>query len=224
MTADQSADLRLLQGHSYAIFHLSMGVTTSALPQYAGSSTVGAYDVELVLDKPKSFGTTMIPSPKTGSLVPAFTMDSVLFTLFYPCEKPRSRFPTKPYWLDRPLSHVTTGWLKFANRLPSRKPYTYFLLALTWIIGSRIRLPAYEAARLARDEGGKGKKLQLVIFSHGLAGNRKIYSQYCGELASRGFVVAALEHRDGSSPSTTVHNRDGCELRTIQYIAHSDVQ
>jgi hypothetical protein len=41
--------------------------------------------------------------------------------------------------------------------------------------------------------------LPPVIYSHGLLGNRSCYSHPCIDLASRGFIVFALEHSDGSA-------------------------
>uniref|UniRef100_A0A915DVS9 1-alkyl-2-acetylglycerophosphocholine esterase n=1 Tax=Ditylenchus dipsaci TaxID=166011 RepID=A0A915DVS9_9BILA len=47
-------------------------------------------------------------------------------------------------------------------------------------------------------------KYPIAIFSHGISGNRLCYTTFCSSLASYGFVVAALEHRDKSS-SWTYH-------------------
>ncbi len=46
--------------------------------------------------------------------------------------------------------------------------------------------------------------LPVVVFSHGLGGNRYAYSILCSNLAAQGYVVYAIEHADGSS--------SGCKL------------
>jgi dienelactone hydrolase len=42
-------------------------------------------------------------------------------------------------------------------------------------------------------------KLPLVLFSHGLSGTLDMYSVLCASLAAEGYIVAALEHEDGSA-------------------------
>ncbi|KAK7077113.1 Platelet-activating factor acetylhydrolase [Halocaridina rubra] len=53
------------------------------------------------------------------------------------------------------------------------------------------------------------KKFPVVVFSHGLSANRSIYGTVCSELASHGFVVAAVEHRDSSACASFTLNDKG---------------
>jgi len=66
------------------------------------------------------------------------------------------------------------------------------------MLGGDVHVPVLWQAKVLRSEG----PFPVIIFSHGLGGNRTTYSTLCSDIASQGFIVAAIEHRDGSASMT----------------------
>ncbi|GFS03508.1 platelet-activating factor acetylhydrolase [Elysia marginata] len=78
-----------------------------------------------------------------------------------------------------------------------KKNRTIFGRLANWL-GGDVYVPVLWQAPLIKSE----ESFPVLIVSHGIGGNRTTLSTYCYELASRGFVVAAIEHRDGTASMT----------------------
>ncbi|XP_037606236.1 platelet-activating factor acetylhydrolase isoform X2 [Sebastes umbrosus] len=109
------------------------------------------------------------------------------FRLYYPCQETEKA--ERPDWV--PCMEYFNGLADFMkiNRSLSERIFNY-------LFGS-FKIPAYVDAPF-KSNG----KCPVVIFSHGLGAFRTLYSAICAELASQGFIVASVEHRDQSSSAT----------------------
>ncbi|KAH6885264.1 platelet-activating factor acetylhydrolase, isoform II-domain-containing protein [Thelonectria olida] len=182
---------------------------SSALPPYSGPHDVGAIDIEFPLEKPIKISDTILRDTRE----PAFKVETVLFTIYYPATKTsRSKMSRHP-WIPRPISLTAEGYARIAgvDNFIVRPIFTFAL----WLVVGGVSIPAkVDVPILGRDHDHVGK-FPVMVFSHGMASSRTDYTHYLGELASRGYVVAAIEHRDGSCPGTMIKIKDKKDKRVL---------
>ncbi|XP_061560817.1 platelet-activating factor acetylhydrolase isoform X2 [Phycodurus eques] len=143
-----------------------------------------------------------IPPPKGPNAAGCtdFMMDHTVqgsfFRLYYPCQ--RMDEAAMPDWIpNREYFNGLADFMKI-NRTFSERIFNC-------LFGS-FKIPAFLDAPFNSTE-----KCPVVIFSHGLGAFRTLYSAICTELASQGFIVASVEHRDLSA-SATYYLRQKSEL------------
>ncbi|XP_042222416.1 platelet-activating factor acetylhydrolase-like isoform X2 [Homarus americanus] len=126
------------------------------------------------------------------------TKEGTLMRLYYP-SKVTDLMSNSEKWTPWFLGEeYTRGLATFiAPSIPS-----LFSMLFNWQMRG-VATPAIWEAAMAE------KKFPVVVFSHGLSANRSIYSTVCSELASHGFVVAAVEHRDRSGSASFTLNEKG---------------
>ncbi|KAI1364928.1 PAF acetylhydrolase [Xylaria arbuscula] len=197
-------------------FLFSLPLFASPLPMYSGPYPVGAIDIESPVSHPRVVDTTRF---KDSNEKP-FELQTVLFTLYYPAVHGKSH-AKKHRWIPKPVSVTAKGYAKFAH-ISNFLADAIFTGALRTVAGG-IKIPAKVDASLAElappvashPDTRQSQELEkvasieeyghpIIVFSHGMASSRTDYTHYAGEMASRGFIVVMLEHRDGSCPGSIV--------------------
>lgn len=187
----------------------------SKLPKYTGPFDVGAIDVEVPVQDPR----TVVEGVFKKDGKSAFDLDTVLFTIYYPAAKGSRSSHANHRWFPKPISLIAEGYATAAhfNNFFSRGLFTFTL----WGLAASIKIPAKVDVPLLEqtkgDENDRHEQFPLVVLSHGDISSRTDYTAYCGELASRGIVVATIEHRDGSCPGSVVHLPDGKQKNVVLF-------
>ncbi|XP_048203618.1 platelet-activating factor acetylhydrolase isoform X2 [Perognathus longimembris pacificus] len=118
-------------------------------------------------------------------LMVGYTNESTFLRLYYP-----SQVHNHPDTIWIPNRQYFGGLTKFLGTKE-------FVGTLLWYIYGSTKVSAKWNAPLRT-----GEKYPLIVFSHGLGAFRTIYAAIGVDLASHGFIVAAVEHRDGSASAT----------------------
>jgi platelet-activating factor acetylhydrolase len=209
-------------------FLFSSPLFASRLPRYTGPYAVGTIDIEALCAQ-RSIG----EFKRKGSGDPALPLDTVLFSLYYPATNLRTSKPLH-YWIPKPISITAEGYLRFGhvNNFVTNSILTGALWSLAGgiTIPAAVDIPLDSPIPILEIEGGSkfgneknGNSFPVFVFSHGFASSRTDYTHYLGEIASRGYIVAAIEHRDGSGPGSVVM-RDGANDKIVFPIRFDDLE
>ncbi|EME49139.1 hypothetical protein DOTSEDRAFT_68019 [Dothistroma septosporum NZE10] len=194
-----------------------------ALPTYTGPYPVGTMEIEVPASDPRVFSD--ISRNKRHML----QLETVLMTVYYPASildpydknaAEQGSKPSRELWLGRPRLGTAAGYGKFSGTgglaIPVFLPTMFTKLpafrnaavAKYWApeVNTRTRGKRVKTESGETPEGAENEPVfPFILFSHGLGGTRTMYSSVCGEFASYGFVVCAVEHRDGSGPRTYIN-------------------
>ncbi|TPX59830.1 1-alkyl-2-acetylglycerophosphocholine esterase [Powellomyces hirtus] len=160
------------------------------LPDYLGPYPVGVHDIETPANA------------ETGA-------KGVLVRLYYPTIVSEARKRSRAHWLPKGMFYAL-GYGNF-SKMPSVVSMGLFYPALAGIKTPGFLNASLHPAGSVPDDQQQHlpplpPKVPPVVFSHGLGGMRTTYSTFCGNLASQGLVVAAIEHRDGSAAVSALNN------------------
>ncbi|KAF9514150.1 hypothetical protein BS47DRAFT_1485260 [Hydnum rufescens UP504] len=192
------------------------------LPPPTGPYPVGLSTFSHVVPA-KTYGKSKLPNGQH-----ALVMEEILYNVHYPCHVSQRRPAQFVPWLAGPLADMVAGFVKFTE-LAGMGAWLFWPIIYLYL--QFLKLPLYPDAPLldpvegsaVRGEPAKDKsaKWPLVIFSHGLGGSRTTYSYFCSELASEGYIVLAIEHRDASGPSVRI--RSNGAFRTLNYLPYGEI-
>lgn len=107
--------------------------------------------------------------------------------LYFPTDSEVTDTSSFPLWLPKP--QYAHGLGEYLGQSPQKMN-----LLTSAVVGEK-REDCIENAQLST----KCDKWPIIVFSHGLGGSRTFYSTYCTSMASHGYVVAAVEHKDHSA-------------------------
>ncbi|TKA32942.1 hypothetical protein B0A50_01168 [Salinomyces thailandicus] len=202
-----------------------MPLFSTALPPYTGPHEVGTIDLEVPCDGRKVNDAVFKADGK-----PAFELETVFLSLYYPAVKGSVSNEPNHLWVPKPIALHGEGYARFAhiNGFFFNNLFTFGLwtLAGSTTIPAKVDVPLHGTVKGYQDFETEHPSddyglpvFPIIVFSHGMASSRTGYTQYAAELASRGYIVAAIEHRDGSGPGSLIMKPDGTKKERMHFDA-----
>lgn len=121
----------------------------------------------------------------------------LVIRIFYPARPTEAETCAKAEWL--PTSYG-------ANAVTYAESYARFFWkpgVTSAVVGGMGFLPLMKSVTTQTLDGAAVADdldaLHVIVYSHGLGGNRSCYSSVCIDMASHGYVVVCPEHADGSA-------------------------
>ncbi|KAJ3646815.1 hypothetical protein Zmor_024385 [Zophobas morio] len=157
----------------------------------------------------------------TGQFLPGcmdvmldYSPEGIFMRLYYPTSE------------DKNDPSNCSGWIPW---MPTGNGYILGLAKVLFLFPFVIRFmqwwSAHDIPVIYGSKPKLDKKLKCIVLSHGLGAHRALYSNVCCELASRGYLVAALEHKGGSSCYTYYYkNKDDAENNIKAHVEYEQVQ
>jgi len=133
-------------------------------------------------------------------------------------------YPTDQFTDTVPYETNGNSWRKFylVQRLFGDKPRSWiYRIALNFM--KHIEMAVNNDARIiSKAQMSHNKKLPVIIFSHGLAGNRNIHATILRNWAIHGYLVFAIEHTEQIDVPLTMCLSDMQKLRFDQVLQRRD--
>ncbi len=182
-----------------------------AFPALTGPYQVGTVDIEVAVTSRNIASNITYANSSTA----VFQLDTVLFTTYYPVNQSAKSSANPHQWIPPPIDLDAIGFSAYVKDSGGQSIDPQLISLGLGSLAKNITVPALVDTALTTPNNSR---TPVVLFSHGDGATAYWYSELLGQLASYGFFVASIQHRDGTTFGTQVLKQDGSVIRNVTYI------